>query len=399
MVTINWRELVQIVKEKTDIVDLISQTVELRRNGLLYIGLCPFPHGWQDGKPVYDTKPSLVVYPGNSSYYCYGCGAGNSEAVHGGGSDVIGWIQNIHDVDFKEAVRILADRLGLQYNEITMQSDNISAWEQTDNIDKLYRDTLWANKDALNYLKKRGLTKEAIEHGRLGFVSNSKYPSLNGRISIGICAPPLKDGRILTAGFAYRATDDSIPKYLLGQNTPSFSRRNHLYLFYRNLKDIRAVKHVVLTEGYFDALSLWNKGVKNTCAIMGTMITDEQVNLLRRYTSKVVLWLDGDTGGHTSLLRTILQLYTAKMSLKVVDVNGLDPDEFARIYDGDLNEFIKHKSQPAWEWLLTYAIQEKLNSSFTTWSKTSENIRKVITLIPDQAVSSSVMKEFNKICG
>lgn len=393
----NWEELVQTVKQKTNLVELIAETVDLHKSGMTYVGLCPFPHGWRGGKAVYDTKPSLVVYPVNSTYYCYGCGAGDKEAVHGGGSDAIGWIQNLHNVDFKDAVRILAERLGIDASAPHVPTVDIAAWEQADSRDRLFRQTLLSDEVAMGYLRSRGITQEAINHGRLGFVPYSTNSLAAGRLSIGICAPPLKDGRILVAGHAYRSLDNSTPKYLLDKTSPSFSRRNHLYLFNQNLEAIRSLRYTVLTEGFFDALSLWSHGVENACAIMGTILTKEQADLLKRYVSKVALWMDGDAAGRRAVLGVVSKLYEANLQIDVIECAGLDPDEFARTFSGDLKDFIENEARPAWEWLLVYAFRERLNSPFENWGQLRSKFRSILESIPDRSLASSVLKEFNKI--
>lgn len=353
----NLAQLKDEVKNRVDIVKLIGETVELKRMGSLYVGICPFPHGYKSGRPVYDSKPSLTVYPEQQTYYCYGCGAGDGVSVHGGASDVIGWVQNLHGVDFKTALYFLADYAGISCSplEPTDKEDVIARLQDVTRRDLGYRQNLLSSKEALGYLTSRGIDEELIHYGRLGLVLNTGSSLLDGRLSFGIASISYPE---YTAGMAYRSLDGSLPKYINDRLNPSFNRRSSLYLFAQNLPDIKALRRVVIVEGYFDALVLYKSGVKNVCSSLGTMVTQEQVSIISRYAKEVVIWFDGDYAGTQAALRAIPLFLKAGVKPYVINIPGLDPDTFALSYQDDVTQFIESEKQYALDWVVQLAAKE-----------------------------------------
>lgn len=355
------RALRDEIKKRVNIVDLIGQTVELKRVGSVYVGICPFPHGYKEGRPVYDTKPSLTVYPEQQTYYCYGCGAGDGTSVNGGASDIFGWVQNLHGVDFKTALLFLADFAGIKLDSplsSPQRKDILHSLEQVDERDKQYRKNLLSSPNVLKYLASRGITENLIHYGRLGYIPDSDNRILSNRLTIGIGELPLDHGYVMTAGFAYRSLDGSLPKYINDKTSAHFSKRRLLYLFAQNLENIKSTRKVVLVEGYFDALLLYKHGVFNVCSSMGTMVTSEQASLMARYAKEVVVWFDGDYAGQQATLKAIPVLQSVGLKVKVLRIPGLDPDVFAESYGDDLAAFIEASALPAMEWLVQYVVQE-----------------------------------------
>lgn len=353
----NLAQLKDEVKNRVDIVKLIGETVELKRMGSLYVGICPFPHGYKNGRPVYDSKPSLTVYPEQQTYYCYGCGAGDGVSVNGGASDVIGWIQNLHGVDFKTALYFLADYAGIPCSPVepTGKEDVIARLQETTRRDLEYRQNLLSNKEVLDYLASRGVDEELIHYGRLGLVRDTGSSLLDGRLSFGIASISNPE---YTAGMAYRALDGSLPKYVNDRLSPAFNRRSSLYLFAQNLEYIKSSRRVVLVEGYFDALVLYKAGIKDVCSSLGTLVTQDQVSIISRYAKEVVVWFDGDHAGMQATLRAVQMLIKAGVKAHVINVPGLDPDGFALSYQGGLARFIDNEKQYALDWLLQLAAKE-----------------------------------------
>lgn len=390
-------KLKEEVKQRVDIVELISQDVELKQVGDVYVGLCPFPHGHRTGQPIYDSKPSLTVYPQNQTYYCYGCGAGDGESVNGGASDIFGWVQNLHRVDFKTSVYMLADYAGIKVSAPSPPSDITAARERVDDLDRRYRRNLLADKSALAYLADRGIDEELIHYGRLGLVPVGNSMS-SGRISIGIAALPYDDGRILTAGMAYRSTDGSLPKYLNDRSSPHFSRRNMLYLFAQNLGHIKQERSVCIVEGYFDALSLYRSGIKTVCSCMGTILTQEQATLIARHAGKVLLWFDGDYAGHKATLKALQLLLPLKLDVSIISVPGLDPDEFAAVYSkGDLVQFIESSAVPALDWLVQYVAGEYSSNVMSCRHRLLKELQPILDVVPDRSIAEVYLGYLGKI--
>lgn len=353
----NLVQLKDEVKRRVDIVKLIGETVELKRVGSLYVGICPFPHGYRNGKPVYDSRPSLTVYPDQQTYYCYGCSAGDGTSVNGGASDVIGWVQNLHGVDFKTALYFLADYAGLPCSPIehTNREEVVAKLQETTRRDMEYRQNLLSNRKALEYLANRGIDEQLVQYGRLGLALNTGNSLIEGRLSFGIASISHPE---YTAGMAYRALDSSLPKYVNDKLSPSFNRRSSLYLFAQNLPNIKASRKVVIVEGYFDALVLYKRGVKNVCSSLGTMVTQEQVSIISRYAKEAVLWFDGDYAGLRASLRAIPLFLKAGVKPYIINIPGLDPDTFAMSYSDDIAQFIESDKQYALDWTVQLATKE-----------------------------------------
>lgn len=203
--------LIKEIKRKTDIVSLIGETVQLEQRGNVYIGCCPFPHGGSVDSPVYETTPSLVVYPDSQSYYCYGCGRGE-KGRSSTGSDCISWVRDLKNLNFSEAVEYLAKRAGIDLplpEPVKHNQEIQKALEEPTERNVLFCRTLIANNAALEYLQKRGITMESIKEFRLGLVPNDRKYHAAGRLAF----PVLDMNNKYTLGFGYRAMDNSQPKY------------------------------------------------------------------------------------------------------------------------------------------------------------------------------------------
>lgn len=344
------------VKQATDIVELIGETVPLKLVGDVYMGCCPFPHGHRDGRPVYDQRPSLAVYPQNQTYYCYGCGAGDGKAINGGSSDVIGWVQNLYGYDFRAALVYLAERLGLEAPSASTPQPDLSeavrlAEEVTERNRRYYR-YLLNSPPALSYLRQRGLNDETIALGRLGLVPADAEGYLAGRLAIGIS--DYLAGRVYTVGMAYRSLDGALPKYRNDPNSACFSKRQLLYLLPESISTIKVSRSVCLVEGYFDALLLHQWGLNHTVALMGRSLTAAQLNRLTSYVTCFILWLDGDYAGCTAMLRILPTLVATGRDVRVIYTPGVDPDVAIRAAD-DPADFLATYAQPAIDWAIDYA--------------------------------------------
>lgn len=324
------QELVAQVKQANNIVDVISETVKLEKvNGTVYRGLCPFPHGEVDGKPVYDTNPSLFVYTDSESYYCFACGHGSKEV--GAGSDVIAWVQDYYGMTFTEAVEYLARRAGISIDSVEQEDEEVvrTKKELVARNKQMYLD-LMADNEALSYLiDKRGLTKETIKAYRLGL-----YNGKHGRC---IAIPILEHVTKQCLGFAYRNVDGGEPKYINDRSSPLFQKGSILFGLAQVLDDVRKSREVVVVEGYFDVMLLRQCGI-STVASMGSVLTEQQVQLLSRYCKSVILFPDGDVAGETSVQRHLPLLLKHGLRVRVSFVPGKDPDEVAR--EGKAKEVI-----------------------------------------------------------
>jgi len=309
------------VKSRIDIVDLVSEAgVKLRKAGRNYTGFCPF----HDNK----RTPAFVVWPETGTWRCFG------QCNEGG--DIFKFVMKKQGWDFKETLRNLAERAGVELQQYTPQQE--AQKELYDSLRDLleeavlyYRNHLLQKADVLNYLReKRGLTDATIETFGLGYApqgwenalrhftergyseqdlfdagllserdSGGYYDRFRHRIMI-----PIRDERGRMAGFGARVVDpDDIPKFLNSPETPLFSKGRLLYGLDRARKAIRAADQVVIVEGYLDVIAPHQAGFENVVSPMGTALTEDQLRLLKRFTRKIVLALDPDAAGQKAILR------------------------------------------------------------------------------------------------
>ena len=335
----------QELKLRSDIADVVSSYVTLRRSGRNLVGLCPF-HG--------EKTPSFNVYPDNGSFYCFGC--------HVGG-DVISFVRKIEKLDYLEAVRFLADRAGLQMPE-SRADDGMAA--QRRRMLELNRETARyyhavlnsdVGREGMEYLRGRALTLKTIRHFGLGFAPPGRFALVNHLRDKGFTEEeairanvafrgrnggavdrffnrvmfPIIDLRGNVIAFGGRVLGDGKPKYLNTSDTLVFHKSGSLFAL--NFAKNEQADRLILAEGYMDVISLHQAGFPTAVATLGTSLTDEQARLMARYAKEVVLCYDADEAGQNATARAIPMLRAAGLIVKVLAVpNGKDPDEFIRSY-------------------------------------------------------------------
>jgi len=309
------------IKARIDIVDLVSEAgVKLRHTGKNYTGFCPFHEN--------KHTPAFVVWPESGTWRCFG------QCNEGG--DIFKFVMKREGVDFKEALKKLAERAGVQLQEF--QRETPEAREAYDHLRKLledavlfYRNHLLNHKDILTYLhEKRGLTDASIETFGLGYAPHAWDSALSHFVQRGYSQQDLLDAGLLTeredgrrydkfrhrimipirdengrmSGFGARIVDpDDIPKFLNSPETAIFNKGHLLYGLDRARKPIRASDQAVIVEGYLDVIALHQAGYENVVSPMGTALTEDQLRLLKRFTRRIVLALDPDTAGQKAVLR------------------------------------------------------------------------------------------------
>ncbi len=338
------------IKARIDIVDLVSETVQLRRSGKNYTGFCPFHANTR--------TPAFVVFPESGTWRCFG------QCNEGG--DIFGYVMKRDNLDFSEALRILAEKAGVALKPVTPQDQEAS--EEHDRLRELleeavtfYRHHLMntsAGKTALDYLHKRGLKDETIEAFGLGYAPDaweetlrhfrSKGYSDDDLRQVGLVSEreeerdpgrgtlydkfrnrimfPIRDERGRMAGFGARILNpNDVPKFLNSPQTALFDKGHLLYGLDRARKQIRLVDQVVIVEGYLDVIALHQAGYANAVSPMGTALTEHQLYLLKRFTRRIVLALDPDAAGDKATLRG-LQIARQAMDHEkdpVFDARGL----------------------------------------------------------------------------
>ncbi|MCA1900384.1 MAG: DNA primase [Chloroflexi bacterium] len=320
------------IKSRIDIVELVSEAgVKLRKSGRSYTGFCPF----HDNK----RTPAFVVWPELGTWKCYG-------ACNEGG-DIFKFVMKKEGLDFKEALRKLAERAGVTLQELKREAPEVKeAYERLRALleDALiyYRNQLFNNKEVLTYLReKRGLTDATIETFGLGYAPRGydnllpyfapKGYSQQDLIDVGLLSVrdsnesqsptanrqlrtydkfrhrimiPIRDEQGRMAGFGGRIVDpDDVPKFMNSPDTAIFNKGRILYGLDRARKPIRAADQAVIVEGYLDVIALHQAGYENVVSPMGTALTEDQLRLLKRFTRRIVLALDPDTAGQKAILR------------------------------------------------------------------------------------------------
>ena len=335
------------IKYRNDIESVISQYVNLRRRGKNLVGLCPFHN---------EKTPSFTVYPENGSFYCFGCGAGG---------DVITFISLIENLDYMEAVKLLADRSGITIPEDSgydnsMQELKNRIYEINRETARFYYSYLMSEggKWALDYLKGRGLTEATIKRFGLGAAPDSwdsllKYLKSKGfsiadmmqanvisqssrgtyfdRFRNRVMFPifNLRGNCIAFSGRARPGDDKAQGKYVNTQDTPVYKKSQHLFAL--NFAKADCADRVILVEGNMDVISLHQAGFTNAVAALGTAFGEEQVKLLSRYTKEIVVTLDADEAGQKAVRRTIETLKDSGIRIRVLVIpDGKDPDEFIK---------------------------------------------------------------------
>ncbi|HTY59522.1 MAG TPA: DNA primase [Bacteroidota bacterium] len=347
-------DTIEEVRRASDIVDVISQYLQLRKRGRNYLGLCPFHQ---------EKTPSFNVSPDKQMYHCFGCGVGGN---------VFTFIMEHEKVSFVEAVRTLATRAG-----ITLPAEGASGRGESTEHEGLYDacktaglyyyDTLVhtvEGKLALEYFRHRGFTDATITKFGLGYSKHAwdgllqhaaglkldpatfekaglllrredgtYYDRFRGRAMFPIFSP---SGRPVGFGARRMREDDQMGKYINSPETPIYVKSRSLYGLFHSKEAIRAQEFAVLVEGYADLISVFQAGVENIVASSGTALTEEQIQLIGRYAKRITLVYDADSAGSKAAMRGVDLIIENGLDVSVATLpEGEDPDSFVKKNGGD----------------------------------------------------------------
>lgn len=337
----------QELKMKTDIEDVISTYVTLKRRGATLVGLCPFHN---------EKTPSFTVYPATQSFYCFGCGAGG---------DAITFLKKIENLDYLDAVKTLAQRAGLQMPQEGFD-DSLSKrrrriLEMNREAARFYHSVLLSpeGKVGYDYYIGRALSAATINHFGLGFAPNQwdallKHMRAKGYqpaelVDAGLARKgqkgyydnfrnrvmtPIIDVRGNVIAFGGRVLDDSKPKYINTGDTLVYKKTNELFAL--NFAKDSKEDALILCEGYMDVIAMHQAGFTNAVAGCGTALTTEQVRLISRYAKEVILTYDADEAGQKALQKAMALFDQTDVKVRIPAlVGGKDPDEIIRTYGRD----------------------------------------------------------------
>lgn len=364
-------ETIQKIIESSDIYEVISEFVPLKRAGKSFMGVCPF-HS--------DKGPSMSVSQDKQLYHCFGCGASGN---------VIGFIMQIRNLEYIDAIKYLADRTGIKLEEEVVDPQKLKYEALRNDLFQInieaarfYLSNLFNNKTALEYFLNRGIDEKTIKKFGLGYSpdtyeglfrflkskgfkeefiikaglvstkENKIYDRFRNRVMF-----PVFDVKTKIIGFGGRVLDNSKPKYLNSPETPVFKKGTNLYGLNFVIKN-GLPEEIIIVEGYMDCISLHQHGVTNAVASLGTALTLDQAKLLKRYCKKIYICYDADAAGQAATLRGLEQLTQAGCEVKIITIpNSKDPDEFIKNYGVEEFKKLINKALPVSE----YRIQMTRN--------------------------------------
>ena len=316
-------ELIDEIKSSNDIVDTISQYVTLKRSGRNFFGLCPFHK---------EKSPSFSVSPDKQIFHCFGCGVGGN---------VIHFISKIENLDFRETIEFLADRSGIELP--TSENDQNSkrqfmkdkVYKINEETAQFYHENLYkpTAKPAQEYVKTRKLNNTTLKSFLIGYSGtyNELYKHLKQK--------GFTDEVIAFGG---RVLDKSLPKYINSPENIVYSKGRNL--FGLNIAKKGNLDKIVIVEGYMDAISLYQRGITNVVASLGTALTEAQGRLLRKYAGQVIISYDSDGAGQAATMRGLEILKNLGCDVRILQMEGAkDPDEYVIKYgSGGFNLLIEN---------------------------------------------------------
>ena len=333
------------VRDRVDIVELISGYVQLKKAGRSFKALCPFHP---------EKTPSFTVNPDKQLFYCFGCGEGGN---------VFSFLIKMERVTFKEAINLLADRLGMTLPAFKGEESSGRSSQEVYTANALamqyYHQLLATDKIAQQYLRQRGITEEIVQKFHLGFAADQweglvsfardKRISTTVLVRAGLVLEregggyydrfrerlmfPILDLRGRVVGFGGRVlNNEKSPKYLNSPETEVYQKGRQLYGLFLARESVQAKNAVLLVEGYMDLIALYQAGIEFVVATCGTALTVDQIRLLKRFSQRIIVVYDGDQAGEMASLRGLDLLLEQGCQVKLIDLpSGKDPDDFIRM--------------------------------------------------------------------
>lgn len=367
------REVIEEIRSRNDIVELIGSYVNLKRAGSNFNGLCPY-HG--------EKTPSFTVFPGTQSFYCFGCGAGG---------DAITFVMKSENLDYMPAVEFLAKRAGITIEASASEEKGISRqriYDMNLAAAKYFRNCLFDPKlgrVGMDYLAgKRGLSPAVIKHFGLGFAPDGfgaltdhmhKLGFTDEELIVGfLCGKSQKTGNVYdyfrnrvifpiintsgdVIGFGGRVMDDSKPKYLNSSDTPGFNKSKNLFAL--NYAKNHCAERMILCEGYMDVIALHAAGFENAVATLGTALTMDQARIMAKRTKQVIISYDSDEAGQNATRRALKMLSEVGLDVKILRMEGAkDPDEYIKKFGADSFSRLLESSRTGFEFKLESVIRK-----------------------------------------
>ncbi|MGO3726438.1 DNA primase [Staphylococcus carnosus] len=410
------QSVINEIKDKTDILDIVSEYVKLEKRGRNYIGLCPF----------HDEKtPSFTVSEDKQICHCFGCKKGGN---------VFQFTQEIRGVSFVEAVKELGERVNIKVDvgesgaQNQIASDDLMMIKMHELMEDYYHYILMKTvegEEALNYLKSRGFTEELLNERKIGYAPDSShfchdflqkkgydielayeagllsrneenfsyYDRFRDRIMF-----PLNNAQGRTVGYSGRTYKNQEPKYLNSPETPIFQKRKLLYNIDRARRTIRQKNELILLEGFMDVIKADQAGVKQVVASMGTQISQEHTSFIRKLTSNVTLLFDGDFAGQEATLKTGQSLLQEGMNVFVVQMpSKMDPDEYITKYGQEaFKNYLDHERKA----FVLYKVnlhKDEIEHNDMAYEKYLKEITDDISLMQSGILQKKVLQDVSEL--
>ncbi|MBE7346105.1 DNA primase [Staphylococcus epidermidis] len=412
------QSVIDEIKNKTDILDLVSEYVKLEKRGRNYIGLCPF----------HDEKtPSFTVSEDKQICHCFGCKKGGN---------VFQFTQEIKDVSFVEAVKDLGERVNIQVDigqnqtnsSTKIASDELKMIEMHELIKDYYHYALMKTvegEEALNYLHERGFTDDLIKEREIGYAPDNSHfchdflekkgYDIELAFEAGLLSRneenftyfdrfrnrimfPLKNGQGRIVGYSGRTYTNQEPKYLNSPETPIFQKRRILYNLNKARKFIRKQDEIILLEGFMDVIKSDYAGLKQVVANMGTQLSQEHITFLQKLTQNVTLMFDGDYAGKEATIKTGQALLNQGLNVFVVQLpSGMDPDDYIRKYDNE--QFIKFVQQDKQSFVLfkVKMYQNEINHNDLAYEKHFKETVRDLSLVNSGIIRNKLIQNIADI--
>lgn len=408
------RHFIDDLLARTDIVDVIDSLLPLKKKGANYSACCPFHN---------EKTPSFTVSQDKQFFHCFGCGVSGS---------AISFLMDFSHLDFVEAIEELASRAGVEvvqeqgFEQSKPKRDLTPLLQMNDKVSEFYRQQLRqhsAASMATTYLKNRGLTGDVAKTFQLGFAPpgwdnllsslGQGEPSLGELKELGLVVTnennktydrfreriifPIRNKRGQTIGFGGRVLDSGEPKYLNSPETPLYHKGREVYGLYEALKSSSKIQRIVVVEGYLDVISLYQQGITNTVAALGTAITREHVDLLFRSVSELVICMDGDTAGQKAAWRAVTNALPALRSGRQIKVllldEGDDPDSLIREKGAEYFEQLLDKAVPLSSYFFDYLSASNPLTTIEGRASFMEQAKPLLDMLPAGTFAELMKKQ------
>ncbi len=410
-------EIVEQVRQAANIIEIASQYTALRARGRKHVGLCPF-HS--------EKTPSFTVDADKQLYHCFGCGVGG---------DVFSLVMEKENLTFPEALKFLAERYRIPLPEqrrltpqaLKLEEQVLKLNERTLAFFQKNLQSTAEGKKAQEYLKKRAVQEETIREFKIGYALNS-WDSLSSFFrtqgvstelleKAGLAVPGKRKGEVydrfrgrvifpifaLTGkivGFGGRTLFDVEPKYLNSPDTPLYTKGHLLYGLNLSKDAIRQAGEVILVEGYTDYLALYQAGIKNVVASLGTALTPSQLGLAARFAPKIVINYDGDAAGRTAAYRALPMCFEKGLETTVLVLpEDLDPDGYIKKYGVASYGTLKEKAGTGIRFLLDQATRGQRLAVPEVKARVLQGLMPILENIPDAVIRSEYLRDAAETLG